>query len=62
MLDRTYYRFLHIGGSEFRWAHCLELPTAFVRDCTEMTDDEFNDYATPYAGRLPPSKEPRAKG
>lgn len=55
------FRFLHIGGGEFRWEHNLTMPT-HVCDCTEMTDEEFDAYATPFAGSIPPSPEPHGEG
>ena len=54
------YRFLHIEGSRFEWRHKLEL-IPHVLDCTDMTDEEFDAYASPHAGHAP-NPQPQGAG
>ena len=54
------YRFLHIEGGRFEWRHQLEL-IPHTRDCTDMTDEEFDAYATPFSGPAP-GKQPQGTG
>jgi hypothetical protein len=37
------FRFMHLGGTDYRWVHPLEVRSSDV-DCTDMDDDAFEAY------------------
>lgn len=52
-------RFLHVCGERYEWRHHLDRK-AYVTDCTEMSDGEFERYVIENSPA--PSPQPQGAG